>query len=97
MELLKEVLNRIEQLETIYLNQKTVLNLDEASKFLSISKSYLYKLTHKGTIPFYKPNGKHIYFNRLELEEWLQSNKSLSEEEVKNLSTAFLTNKKLKI
>lgn len=88
------VLQRVEQLENVYLQQKTVLNFEEAAKFLSFSKSYLYKLTHKGIVPHYKPNGKHIYFNRLELEQWLQTNKVLSQDEIEAKATTFLTTKK---
>jgi len=54
---------------------KTVLTADEAARFLGISKSYLYKLTMKMEIPFYKPTGKVCYFNRLELETWMQNNR----------------------
>lgn len=88
------VLQRVEQLESIFIYQKSVLNFEEAAKFLSLSKSYLYKLTHKGTVPHYKPNGKNIYFNRLELEQWLQTNKSLSTDEIETKASTFLTTKK---
>lgn len=94
MDLNNNVLQRVEQLEGVYLNQKTVLNFDEAAQFLSLSKSYLYKLTHKCIVPHYKPNGKNVYFNRLELEQWLQTNKSLSIDEINSKATIFLTTKK---
>lgn len=67
---------RIENLESILLEQKSVLNLEEAANYLSLKKSYLYKLTHRFQIPFYKPNGKNLYFNRHELEKWMLSNKN---------------------
>jgi excisionase family DNA binding protein len=54
---------------------KTVLTADEAARFLGISKSCLYKMTMKMEIPFYKPHGKVCYFNRLELETWMQNNR----------------------
>ena len=55
--------------------QKEVLTSDEAAKYLGISKSCLYKMTMKMEIPFYKPHGKVCYFNRLELETWMQNNR----------------------
>ena len=55
--------------------QKEVLTSDEAARYMGISKSYLYKLTMKQEIPHYKPMGKMVYFNRVELENWLQSNR----------------------
>lgn len=54
---------------------KEVLTSDEAARYMGISKSYLYKLTMRQEIPHYKPMGKMCYFNRHELESWLQSNK----------------------
>ena len=61
---------------------KEVLTLEEASKFLGLSKSYLYKMTMNNTIPYYKPNGKLCYFNRTELEQWMQSNRIATAEEM---------------
>ena len=54
---------------------KEVLTSDEVAKYMGISKSYLYKLTMTQQIPHYKPMGKMCYFNRLELEQWLQTNR----------------------
>ena len=36
---------RVEELEQMLFLTKNVLSFDEASKFLNLSKSYLYKLT----------------------------------------------------
>lgn len=54
---------------------KEVLTSDEAARYMGISKSYLYKLTMRQQVPHYKPMGKMCYFNRAELEAWLQSNR----------------------
>ena len=62
--------------------QKEVLTSDEAARYMGISKSYLYKLTMRQKIPHYKPTGKMCYFNRLELEGWLQSNRVATEAEL---------------
>lgn len=61
---------------------KEVLTSDEAAKYIGISKSYLYKLTMRQLIPHFKPMGKMCYFNRLEIEEWLQSNRVSTADEV---------------
>ncbi len=53
---------------------KEVLTLEEASEFLGVSKSQLYKLTRTAAIPHYKPNGKYIYFDRAELVKWVKQN-----------------------
>lgn len=61
---------------------KEVLTSDEAAKYMGISKSYLYKLTMRQQIPHFKPMGKMCYFNRLELEQWLQSNRVTTKTEI---------------
>ncbi|AKQ44440.1 DNA-binding protein [Rufibacter radiotolerans] len=65
---------RLKNIESLLLTQKTVLNFDEAAAYTGLSKSYLYKLTSAAGIPHFKPQGKHIYFNKLEVDQWLQRN-----------------------
>ncbi|MDX9694526.1 MAG: helix-turn-helix domain-containing protein [Bacteroidales bacterium] len=48
------------------------LTVDEAAEYLSISKSDLYKRTSQGTLKFKKP-GKHIYFLKKDLDEYIVS------------------------
>lgn len=62
--------------------QKEVLTSDEAARYLGVSKSYLYKLTMKRKIPHYKPNGKMCYFNRHEVEAWMQSVRVQTDDEL---------------
>lgn len=54
---------------------KEVLTSEEAASYMGVSMRYLYKLTVRKKIPHYKPTGKMIYFNRKEIEQWLQTNK----------------------
>lgn len=70
---IKEIANEVVN-NTIFCT-KEVLTSDEAAAYMGIAKSYLYKLTSKCLIPHYKPMGKMCYFNRKELESWLQSNR----------------------
>lgn len=61
---------------------KEVLTSDEVARYMGISKSYLYKLTMRREIPHYKPMGKVCYFNRVEVENWLQTNRVATDEEI---------------
>jgi len=63
---------------------KPVLNFEEACKYTGLSKSWMYKLTHRGTIPHYKPDGKKLYFKTKEVENWMLRNKVLSEDEIRS-------------
>lgn len=63
--------------------QKEVLTTPEASRFLGISLSRLYKMTSARKIPHFKsPGGKFNYFNRTELENWAQSNRVSTADEL---------------
>lgn len=68
---------------------KEVLTSEEAAKYMGISKSYLYKLTMRQEIPYYKPKGKMVYFNRRELEQWLQSNRVSTDEEIEQMAQSY--------
>jgi len=78
---LDERLNRIEKL---LLSNKTVLTFDEACDYTGISRSYLYKLTSAGQIPFSKPNGKIIFFSKSKLDTWMLRNKRKSNDEIED-------------
>ena len=68
---------------------KEVLTVDEAARYMGVSKSYLYKLTMQGKVPFSKPLGKMCYFNRLELEAWLMSNRMATVDEIQDRARSY--------
>ena len=90
----KSIEQRIEELESLVYSSKNVLSFDEASKFLSLSKSYLYKLTSAGLIPHYKPQGKMIYFEKNILEEWLRQNPVKTQAQIASEAQKYLFNRK---
>ena len=62
---------------------KEVLTSDEAAMYLGVSKSCLYKWTMNRQIPHYKsPTGKMCFFNRKEVEAWMQSSRVSTESEL---------------
>ncbi|MCR9252809.1 MAG: helix-turn-helix domain-containing protein [bacterium] len=73
-------------LKRIYLllknKNKTYMNAEEASKYLGIEISYLYKLTHKSQITYYK-TGKKNYFKKRDLDKYISRNKIPSIHEIK--------------
>ena len=85
---------KLERIEKLLISQKTVLNFEELVEYTGLSQSYLYKLTSKGDIPFYRPNGKQLYFNKAEIDSWLLRNRSKTNEEIQNEVTTNLTLKK---
>jgi len=83
--------DRLRNIETLLLSQKTVLNFDEVAAYTGLSKSYLYKLTCSGGIPCYKPQGKHIYFNKPEVDRWLLQNRKATTNEIESQASTFVT------
>lgn len=63
------------------LQNKKILTFKEGCEFLDYAPSYVYKMTMSGILPFSKPNGKKIFFEREKLEAWMLSNASKCHEE----------------
>lgn len=91
MENLQSIDDRLRNIETLLLSQKSVLNFDEVAAYTGLSKSYLYKLTCSGGIPCYKPQGKHIYFNKPEIDQWLLQNRKATTNELESQAATFVT------
>lgn len=85
---------RLDRIENLLLSKKDVLNLNELCSYTSLSKSYLYKLTSNNSIPYYRPNGKQIYFSKSEIDNWLLQNRSASHLELEEKAINYVVNKK---
>ena len=89
------ILNKLSEIATKLdeqnLLQKTVLNFNEACSYLDVSPSHLYKLTSMRQIPHFCPQGKKLYFKRIELDEWLQRNRQDTTEEIEKQVSENLT------
>ena len=91
MENLQSIDDRLRSIETLLQSQKTVLNFEEVAAYTGLSKSYLYKLTSSGGIPCFKPQGKHIYFNKQEIDSWLMQNRKATTRELESKAATFVT------
>ena len=77
-------MKRLDRLEVLtLLAAKSVLTLEEVCLLSGLSKSTLYKMTSTRQIPFYHSgdNGKHLYFKKDEVENWLTRNRVSSQTE----------------
>ena len=74
--------------------QKKVLTFEQGCEYLGYSKSYVYKLTSAGILPFSKPNGKSIFFDREKLEAWMLSNASPCSLEKEIAAATYITTRK---
>ena len=76
---------------------KKVLTVDEAAKYMGISKSTLYKMMMRREIPYSKPNGKVCFFDRVELEAWLMSNRMATADEISDQAQTYCARTRTKI
>lgn len=92
-----EILSRLEKIERLLASQtmlqKDVLNFNEAAEYLELSLSHLYKLTSTKQIPHFCPQGKKLYFNRHELDAWLQRNRQTTKDEIEKMATDYIIKK----
>ena len=77
-----ELEKRVRNLEDKSDSGKEVLTLQEAAQYMGIARSSLYKMTSNQTIPFYRPNGKQIFFERDDILSWIRRNRVFSTEEI---------------
>lgn len=90
----QEILNKLEAIERYsLLAAKNVLCFDDVVLLTGLSKSHLYKLTCTHQIPHYKPNGKHVYFDRVEVEDWMRQNRVATQMEAEQQAIAYTLQK----
>lgn len=71
-----ELIERLARIErNSLLAAKNVLSIDDVVLLTGLSKAYIYRLTSTKQIPYYKPNGKVVYFDRAEIEGWMKQNR----------------------
>lgn len=85
---------RLDRIERLIISNKKVLTFDETCEYTGISRSYLYKLTSSGVIPFSKPNGKVIFFDIEKLNKWLLKNARKSVHEIEEEALNYNMKKK---
>jgi len=85
-----EIEKRLINIERLLQAQKNVLTFDDGVDFIGVSKSHLYKLTSAGIVPHYKPRGKMIYFDRIELESWLLQNRVTPANELEAIANTYI-------
>ena len=84
---LTEIANKLDEQNLL---KKTVLNFNEACKYLDVSPSHLYKLTSTKQIPHFCPQGKKLYFKREELDNWLQRNRQSTLDEMEQVASDYV-------
>lgn len=81
--------------ETInMLKSRGFANTNEASIYLSLSIHYIRRLAREKQLPYYKPNGKCMYFKVEDLDNYLLSNKRASTKNIMQNAAKYLLYKR---
>ncbi|MFP5041903.1 helix-turn-helix transcriptional regulator [Parasediminibacterium sp. JCM 36343] len=80
--------------QILHIMESKVLSLKQACELLGYKKSYVYKMTSAGILPFSKPNGRKIFFDREKLENWMLGNASTSLKEKQIEAATYATTHK---
>ncbi|MEK6492496.1 helix-turn-helix transcriptional regulator [Myroides odoratimimus] len=95
MENIKLILDKLDYLEQLIIsNHKEILSVEELEKYTGFKKSYIYHLVHYSKIPYSKPNGKYLFFQKSEINEWLLKNKSLSDDQIQEKAREYVLKKR---
>lgn len=80
---MNELIKRLDRLEVLtLLAAKSVLTLEEVCLLTGLAKSTVYKMTANRVIPHYHADGgKHLYFKKDEVEDWLTRSRVSSHNE----------------
>jgi excisionase family DNA binding protein len=99
MEFIQNEIKEIKELLlALNIQQKEFLTVEDATVYLQLSKSCLFKMTSKREVPFYKPGGKKIYFKKSEIDEWITNSKIESIIDIETEVESYLSrNKKLQL
>lgn len=76
------------------IQEDELLTIDEAAKFVKLSKPTLYGLVHKRTIPFSK-KGKRLYFQKQQLLDWIDSGKRETKSSLQSKADVYLSKNRL--
>ncbi len=68
---------------------KKVLNIEDVSLLTGLSCSSIYKMTSSREIPYYK-RGKFLYFDKVEIEDWMKSERFPTNEEAEQNAINYM-------
>lgn len=88
---IEERLERIEML--LCLSSKEVLDVEEATVYLRLSKSRIYSLLNEHELPHYKSANGRISFKKSELEAWKLGDKVKCRAEIEEEATSYISRK----
>lgn len=88
----KSLEQRLDGIERRLALTKSILTVRELSEYSGITVSQIYKLTHGRKIPFSKPTGKKLYFEKQKIDEWLLQNPVKTADQIEQQAVNYIVN-----
>lgn len=73
----------------------TLMTFKKVCEEYGMSKDHLYHLNHKNAIPYFKPSGKVIYYEKSDVEKYIRQNRVKSITEINQEAANYVTLGKL--
>lgn len=89
-----QIIERLSRIEQLLIGTKKFLTTDELSAYINVSKSSVYKLIRERSVPFCRPNGKHIYFEKEKIDEWILRKSHMSTYEMQQSAHSYAKKRK---
>lgn len=78
-----EIERRLKQVEQVaILAAKEVLSVKDVSALTGFKESYIRKLVEESKLPYYRPTGKKIFFEKKDIYSFLRTNRVPSTSEL---------------
>jgi excisionase family DNA binding protein len=82
-----EILEKLQNLESN--NDDRPQSIDQASKYINVSKSYMYQLVSQKKISYFKPSNGKIYFLKPDLDKYILKNKTTAVSELEETAESI--------
>ena len=90
----EEIITRLDKIQQLtLLSAKEALNVADVCLLTGLSKPRIYHLTSSREIPFYKPEGRGIFFKKSEITAWLLQNRQRTNAEVRSEAGLYAISK----
>lgn len=84
------IIEKLNDLEKLIKSSKKVLTANDLSSYCGFSKSHIYKLVARNEIPYSKPYGKTLFFDKDKIDEWLLKNPTSSKHENQKKAQSYV-------
>lgn len=89
------IIEKLNKLETLLVSSiKPILTVEDLINYTGFSRSYIYKLVHLNILPYSKPNGKTLFFQKNEIDSFLLQNKNSSIAQIKQKAIDYSSTSK---